>query len=128
MSLADGVWMLALTPWQWAGIVVGVGLAGSGLGVVWVGRRWGRSVEDAAPLPGFAELSPPTRMTLGVCLLIGGYHVAGYSMPDSWVPLKVPRHLWGVVPGAIVVALAGSVAADRLDPPDDASDQRDAGG
>lgn len=63
-------------------------------------RRFGSAVTD------------PTRYTVGLCLLIGGYHLLGYALPDAWLPLKVPRERWYLVPAGIVLALGLSFAGD----------------
>ena len=85
--------------------VLGLILLGVGfwvLGAEGARRRFGPTVSD------------PTRYTIGVCLLIGGYHLVAFSLPDAWVPLKVPKDRWYLVPSVIVLALLGSTASDGL--------------
>ncbi len=60
------------------------------------------------------DLGMLTWIPLGVCLLIGGYHVAAYGSPDPWFPLKVSRSLWWLVPSFMAFALGATYAVDRL--------------
>ncbi|MCC6969827.1 MAG: hypothetical protein IT434_06345 [Phycisphaerales bacterium] len=62
-----------------------------------------------------AGLSVPTRMATALALLVLGYHVAAWSLPDSWTPIKLPIARWWVLAIAGVLMLSSSVAMDRRD-------------
>lgn len=57
--------------------------------------------------------SRPTRLLLGVVLLVAGYHAAAWSGPAEWFPIKIPVRLWPLAAGLAVVGVAGSVWMDR---------------
>lgn len=102
---------------------LGLVLAASGAWVLWADgarKRFGPSTSE------------PTRHVIGMSLLLGGYHLIAYVVPDAWVPLKVPRDRWFLVPAVICVALAISWVSDRLlrmspdgndPPPEDRNDR-----
>lgn len=69
-----------------------------------------------------AGLSVPTRMALALALLVLGYHVAAWSLPDSWTPMKVPLDRWWVLAIGGVMMVSSSVVMDQRD---EAERQRD---
>ncbi len=71
---------------------------------------------------GRARLSVPTRMALALALMVLGYHVAAWSLPDSWTPIKLPIERWWVLAIVGVLMLSSSVVMDRRD---EAERQRD---
>lgn len=72
-----------------------------------------------------AGLSVPTRMATALALLVIGYHVAAWSLPDSWTPMKVPLERWWVLAIGGVMMLSSSVVMDRRD--EETRRQRDEG-
>ncbi len=92
-----------LTPILLLAATLGLILCGAGL---WVLKA------DGSRRRFSSRTSDPTRYTVGLCLLIGGYHLLGYAVPDAWLPLKVPRERWYLVPTGIVLALGLSFAGD----------------
>ncbi|MCC6428536.1 MAG: hypothetical protein IT435_17170 [Phycisphaerales bacterium] len=60
----------------------------------------------------FNRLSSPSRATLGFSLLLAGYHLLGYSTPDTWFPIKIPRERWFILPIGIAIALTFSLFLD----------------
>ena len=70
-----------------------------------------------------ASLSVPTRMALGLTLLVLGYHVAAWSLPDSWTPMKVPLERWWMLAAGAGAMIGSSVAMDRRE--EEAKRQRD---
>jgi len=84
------------------------------LGLVGVGLLWGRHAsERLAGVSG--RLSEPTRLVLGVCALVVGYHVAAYALPGGWITLHVPASLWWVLAGGVALAIAGSLLGDLVE-------------
>ncbi len=69
-----------------------------------------------------AGLSVPTRMATALALLVIGYHIAAWSLPDSWTPMKVPLERWWVLAIGGVMMLSSSAVMDRRD---EAERQRD---
>lgn len=62
-----------------------------------------------------AGLSVPTRMATALALLVIGYHIAAWSLPDAWTPMKVPLERWWVLAIGGVMMLSSSVVMDRRD-------------
>lgn len=60
-----------------------------------------------------AGLSVPTRLATALALLVIGYHIAAWSLPDSWTPIKVPLDRWWVLAIGGVMMLSSSVVMDR---------------
>jgi hypothetical protein len=69
----------------------------------------------AEPVP--PGLSHPSRLAIGLCLLLLGYHVMAYALPAGWLSLRIPvDRLWilGVASGCLVtLSLATERAASR---------------
>lgn len=62
-----------------------------------------------------AGLSVPTRMALALALLVLGYHIAAWSLPDHWTPIKLPIERWWILAIGGVMMLSSSVVMDRRD-------------
>ena len=57
----------------------------------------------------------PTRTVLGLCAALLGYHLAAWAGPEVVFSYRVPPERWWILVGAIVVAVLGSLAADRME-------------
>ncbi|GAB4384759.1 MAG: hypothetical protein Kow0022_08330 [Phycisphaerales bacterium] len=111
--------------WAWLGVMAGAVVAAAGLFVMRYSRTRG-SFQDSpegeadgcrAGLLGWllGRTSVPTRLSLGLCLMVLGYHLASYALPTGWLWLRVPPgRLWilGVV---VVVLVGGSLILDRVE-------------
>lgn len=84
-----------------AGALAGAVVMGASLVLIRAGRSGRRT--------------SPTRLTTGVCGLIIGYHVLAWALPADWIALRVPLSRWWAVALVTLVALGGSLLADRLD-------------
>ncbi|GEM_PF-2423449 len=62
-----------------------------------------------------ATLTAASRLVVGICLILGAYHIAAYASPDAWFGLKVPRERWYILAAGVVLALLGTATADRLE-------------
>lgn len=99
---------------QVVGLVAGFVLFGCGFWVLWLAKF--AHVEQRVALPlvnrmGFGWVGVPTALTLGLCLLIVGYHAAVWSLPQGLDLLAVPRDRWwmlvvGVGAAATLTGLA----------------------
>lgn len=106
-----------------ASIVAGVALVIGGFWVMWARRpsdedAGGSHTTNVGSAGGPARrgrLSVPTRLTIGLAMLIGGYHIAAYGSPDAWFPIKVPREKWWVLAIGAVVVVGGSLGIDQLE-------------
>lgn len=106
--LIAGLWML------WGKRVVPAGPGGGGAdeheavgdGPA-AGARPGRSVRE--------RFSEPTRLVIGVSLLIAGYHLAAWGAPEAWFGVKVPRDRWWILAVGLPGAVLASVGIDRLE-------------
>ena len=102
------------TPTEIALIVIGIGVLASGL---WLLARARKTPADAAcdpPLPLLGPVRRPTLFTLGMGVVVLGYHVAAWGVP-RWLPLQVPVSWWWALAAGLVLAIAGSVASERLE-------------
>jgi len=66
-----------------------------------------------------SQLTPPSRMVTGLCMILVAYHAAAYISPDHWFGLKVPLERWYILLGGISLALCGTLAIDRLETTND---------
>lgn len=87
------------------GVVSGAAMLGAGLWLL-------REPHEGTRL---ARLGVPTRLSGALVLLVIGYHVGAWTLPDAWVAMKVPLDLWWLVLGAAAAMLISSVAMDRKD-------------
>lgn len=60
-------------------------------------------------------LTSPTRLVMGLSLALVGYHLLAWTLPEHWLPLRVPAELWPLLAGGVVVAIAGTLLADALE-------------
>lgn len=60
-------------------------------------------------------MSHPTRLVVGVSLMLLGYHGASWLAPPTWMPLRLPPDLWWVLVVGVGVSLAGSGLSDYLE-------------
>jgi hypothetical protein len=118
-------------PWAltalFAAAGVGVMVLGIGLWFLW-GPRLERG--EASPARSDAnrwqrckawrdKRTEPTRLVLGLCGMLGGYHIAAYALPESWMPLRVPIERWWILALGIGLAIVASLRMDaweREDP------------
>ncbi len=71
--------------------------------------------ERRVVLPMLGRVGNPTCLTLGVCAFVGAYHAAAYSLGPVVALVAVPIDLWWVVAGGIVLAVVGSLVAERVE-------------
>jgi hypothetical protein len=88
-------WMLV------AGMAAGCAVLLAGL---WLIRR-GRG----------AMHTPPTRLTVGVCMLLSGYHLLTWSAPFGATMLRIPPERWWVLVGIVVLSLAGAGVGELIE-------------
>lgn len=107
-------------------MMFGAGVLCAGLWILW-GRRilgeGGGEAEDRADAgdagPGGPSIrdrfSEPTRLVIGLSLLLAGYHIAAWAAPDAWFGVKVPRERWWMLAAGLAIAIAGSLGIDRME-------------
>lgn len=104
----------SLGPWHVAGLIVAVGMFGAAIWVFWAARA--RADEERRlVLPGIGRVGNPTCLTVGLCLFVGAYHGAAYSLAPVIALAAVPLDRWWVVAAGIVVAMAGAIGAELLE-------------
>lgn len=82
------------------GLVVGAAVLGAGL---WLVRARG------------TDRGTPTRLTVGLAGMIGGYHLVAWSLPAGWLALRVPAERWWVVAGGAALAIIASLIVDAYE-------------
>ncbi len=110
--------------WPVPGFVVVLGYSAAlcfvvfGLWMVWGGRAEPGQTRKPSPMGGpnawrdrFTEAS---RLTLGLCGLFVGYHLASYVSPSHWLGLRVPPERWWVLVAGVAIAVLGTLGTDRL--------------
>ncbi|CAG0981843.1 hypothetical protein PHYC_01808 [Phycisphaerales bacterium] len=85
--------------------IVAGAAAAWGVRLVWLGRR--KADDDRH------GMSRTTRVVVGMSLIVGAYHVASWVAPAHWLPLRVVPSRWFLLVGALVLAVVGSLLADR---------------
>lgn len=109
-------------------MVSGAGVMGAGLWMLW-GRRVFPEDRVTGPVDGeheVAEEDParrsirdrfaePTRLAIGVALLLAGYHIAAWGAPETWFGVKVPKERWWMLVLGLAAAIGGSAWMDRMD-------------
>lgn len=114
--------MSDLSVWQWLMLVIGAGLATAALTALWgpriAARRdprandaRSRAVEPQTRTP--LGMTEPTRLSVGIVLLVWAYHMVVWALPAAWgVNFAIPVHLWPWVLGGGVVWAGGSLLMD----------------
>lgn len=99
-----------------AGLTIGISIIALGMYLLRCGRTRGVSDDNTSetPTPSFLGLSIPTRLALGFCLLLLGYHACAYSLPPHWISLKVPANRLWILALFSGVLVGGSLLADRV--------------
>lgn len=64
---------------------------------------------------GSGGLTNPTTLVLGLSLALLGYHLLAWTLPEQWLPLRVPAGLWPLLVAGLAVAIAGSLVIDALE-------------
>jgi hypothetical protein len=64
---------------------------------------------------GKGGLTNPTTLVVALSLLLLGYHLLAWTLPERWFPLQIPAGLWPLLVGGIAVAIAGALVADALE-------------
>jgi hypothetical protein len=110
-------------PWQLdvsqvAGLVGAAVLIAVGFWALWRARHR-TAGDEKVELPIVGTVGIPTCLTLGLCLLGLGYHVAAYSLLPGVVLVAVPLDRWWILVAASIVAVGSALAADRLESRDD---------
>ncbi len=119
--------------WQWVMMTSGVVLLSAG---IWSLARLRRGDSHASsPLPDSAdtpsapdvrptppepgprspEWSTPSRVAVGIALMLVGYHLVVWVMPATATNLQVPRSVWWVVPLTCVILVTLSRALDMFE-------------
>lgn len=123
----------------WLGALVAPGLAllVGGVWMVW-GKRAARTESTgqaaAATAAGASEARPdgwagawvrarawrdgltqPTRLVLGLCAILVGYHVLAYVLPGHWLPLRVPVERWWWLGVGVVLAVGATLGLDKME-------------
>ena len=101
-------------PGQIAAIGLGISVIGAGLVLLMRARRTPPDVRCDPPLPLVGPVRRATLLTLGICTVVGGYHLAAWSVP-AWLPLHVPMHRWWMLALGLTLAVAGTLLAERLE-------------
>jgi hypothetical protein len=105
-----------LTTIQVAALVLGIVVAGLGLAVMRGRPRHAPAEPDPArEVPGPRGLSEPTRLAIGLSMMVAGYHVVAYTAPLTWSMIQVPRDRWWILAAGIALTLLGSLVADAIE-------------
>lgn len=101
-----------------------------GLWMVWGGRVAPGDARDTTiggPNAWRDRLTEATRLTLGLCGLFLGYHLASYVSPPHWLGLRVPPERWWLLVGGLALAICGTLGTDwvvdKVQRPDRPGDQ-----
>jgi len=124
--------------WPVPGVLVVLGYSAGlcclvfGLWMVWGGRATPGESPDASPGGPAAwrdRLTEATRLTLGLCGLFVGYHLASYVSPPTWLGLRVPPERWWLLAGGVALAILGTLGTDwvvdRVQRPDSPAEPKD---
>jgi hypothetical protein len=103
-----------VSPAQIAALVLAVGVMGAGARLMVMARRIEPGKVCDPPLPLVGGVRHSTVLTLSLCVLVLGYHIAAWTIPH-WLALHVPVHRWWMVVGGILLALGGSALAERAE-------------
>jgi hypothetical protein len=84
-------------------LAAGIALAFVGLLTARSGRRFGAS-----------SLTTPTRVVIGLCAAVLGYHLIVWAFPPSLTSVQVDRQFWWVVAAAAILVPFLSLLMDRM--------------
>lgn len=62
-----------------------------------------------------SRMSAATRTVVGLCFVLLGYHLAAWAGPEVVFQLRIPPERWWLLACGIVLAVLGSMGADRLE-------------
>lgn len=113
-------------------LLVGLALLAAGGWVLWSPRAKAVDREPAQPSPDLPPqpdtlpdpapsvarqilASQPSRLVLGLVLLVLGFHCIAWALPDDWIPTKVPVRNWHLLLGICGVLVVLSVLIDRFE-------------
>lgn len=96
-----------------AGILLGLGLVILGAWLIW-GPRVGLGAWPARGAAWRDALAGATRLTLGLCALLAGYHAAAWLCPTHWLEYRVPLSRWWLLAAGLGVALVGCWVSERV--------------
>ncbi len=107
------------SPWQLdiaqiAGLAGAAVLAAIGIWALWRARHRADENERVV-MPMVGKVGSPTCLTLGLCLLVGGYHAAAYSLLPRVVLVAIPADRWWILVAVCLVAVGGALAADSIE-------------
>ena len=106
----------AITNIEWmagTGIFLGLVVVVAGVWLIWGGRSgWGARPEGLARWRDRQVAA--TRLTLGVCVILLGYHAAAWMCPPGWLGFSVPRERWWILVVGVAAAAGGSLLSDWL--------------
>lgn len=98
-------------------LALGVGLVAAGLAVLYRGRRpfRPRPLHLATDGPARRRMSEPTRVVIGVVLLLGGYHAGAWAFPPSDTIVQLPRRWWWAWALGGAALIPASLGLDRFE-------------
>lgn len=101
----------------WALIALGSLLVGCGLAVLLRGRFQAPSEPgpQKPPSPGRSRITRPTRLLIGVLLLMAGFHAIVWAFPPDVLALQLSRRWWWIWLGVGALLVLVSLGLDRLD-------------
>ncbi|MFG0283463.1 MAG: hypothetical protein ACF8R7_03490 [Phycisphaerales bacterium JB039] len=57
----------------------------------------------------------PTALAIGLSLMLLGYHALAWSLPERWLPLRIPAARWPLLAAGAIIAVLASVWVDRFE-------------
>lgn len=98
---------------HYLGLVAGVGLVAAAMWVLWTARH--RGAAERAVLPIVGKVGNPTCLTIGLVLLVSGYHAVCYALQPVVTLVSIPMDRWWLLVLIGGIAVGGSLLADRLE-------------
>ena len=105
-------------PLVWLQVAAGAAVLVTGLVVM----SWRRALWQAIrKTPGRYDDNPPggtlkpTRLVVGVVLVIAGYHIAAWALPPDVLAVQLRRERWWVWAVCGLLAVGLSVVLDRME-------------
>lgn len=93
-----------------AGAAVSLGI---GAYFVWFLPRTAGDACESGPRYWGCAFPLPTRLVIGVSMLVLGYHLAVWALPAGSTNLRVPRERWWAVALGVAGAIGASCVLDR---------------